>query len=393
MAHRPEVDLLLCCARTNLSSENVEQIRRLLRSEMDWTYLVRMAGTHGLIPLLYPNLKKTFPESVPPSTLDQLRVQFLANAARNVLLTEELLKILDLFETNDIPAIPYKGPVLAVSLYGDLILRTFGDLDIIVHKQDIQRAKAILSSQGYRLALSLTREQEIIFLNSDSEAWFVRQEGMVRVEVQWGEPGDFPFTLDLEPFWKRLARYSFQGRTVWTFSPGDLLLLLCLHGAEHCWERLNWVCDLNEWVRVRRGIDWTCLIDQAEVLRCRRVLFLGLFLAHDLLGTPIPKEILTGIQADFSVKSLSGQIQQRLFYNENVPVGSLERSLFYLKIIERFQDRSRYCLRMASHPTVVDWETLPLPRSLFFLYHLIHPLRVTGKYAWLYVKHFFSKGG
>ena len=389
LAHRPEVALLLCCARTNLSSEMVGQIRGLLHSAMDWTYLLRMAGAHGLIPLLYFNLKKTFPDSVPVSTLDHLHVQFLANAGRNVFLAEELLKILALFETNAIPAIPHKGPVLAVSLYGDLTLRTFGDLDIIVRKPDVERAKALLLSQGYRPDLSLTRDQEIAFLNSDLEGWFVRQEGMVRVEVQWGERKDFPLTPDLEPFWKRLRQYSFQGRMVLTFSPEDLLLLLCLHGAEHCWERLNWVCDLAEFVRVHEGIDWSGLIDQAEVLGCRRVLLLGLFLAHDLLTTPLPGEILKTIQADSSIQALAVRVREQLSHYENGPVGTLQRSLFNLKVTERLQDRIHYCLRSAFHPSVVDWQAFPLPRSLFFLYYVIHPLRVAGKYGWQYLKHLF----
>ena len=389
LAHRPEVALLLCCARTNLSSENVEQMRGLLHSEMDWTYLLRMAGGHGLIPLLYFNLKNNFPDLVPAPITDRLHVQFLANAGRNVFLAEELLKILALFETNAIPAIPHKGPVLAVSLYGDLTLRTFGDLDIIVRKQDVHRAKALLFAQGYRLDLSLTWDQEIAFLNSDLEGWFVRQDGKVMVEVQWGERKDFPLTPDFEPFWKRLGKYSFQGTMVLTFSPEDLLLLLCLHGAEHCWERLNWVCDLAEFVRVHEGIDWSGLIDRAEVLGCRRVLLLGLFLAHDLLATPLPGEILKTIQDDSSIQALAVQVYERLYHYENGPAATLQRSLFNLKVTERLQDRIRYCLRLAFHPGVVDWQALPLPRSLFFLYNVIHPLRVAGKYARQYLKHLF----
>ena len=392
MAHRPEVDLLLCCARTNLSPENVEQMRGLLHSEMDWAHLLRIAGGNGLIPLLYFNLKNNFPDLVPAPITDRLHVQFLANAGRNVFLAEELLKILALFETNAIPAIPYKGPVLAVSLYGDLTLRTFGDLDIIVRKPDVEKAKALLFSQGYRPGLSLTRDQEITFLNSDLEGWFIRQEGMVRVEVQWGERKDFPLTPDFEPFWKRLRQYSFQGRMVLTFAPEDLLLLLCLHGAEHCWERLNWVCDLTEFVRVHQGIDWGGLIDRAEALGCRRVLFLGLFLAHDLLATPLPEEIVKSIRADSSVPSLAVRVHERLFRQENGPAATLQRSLFNLKVTERLQDRIRYCLRSAFHPSVVDWQALPLPRSLFFLYYVIHPLRVAKKYGWLCLRRLFRDG-
>ena len=176
---------------------------------------------------------------------------------------------------------------------------------------------------------------------------------------------------------------------VLTFSPEDLLLLLCLHGAEHCWDRLNWICDLIELVRVHKGIDWGGLIDRAEVLGCRRVLLVGLFLAHDFLATPLPAEIIKTIRGDSSVRSLAVRVHERLFHYENGPAATLQCSLFNLKVTERLQDRIRYCLRLAFHPGVVDWQALPLPRSLFFLYNVIHPLRVAGKYARQYLKHLF----
>ena len=389
LAQRPEVDLLLCCARTHLSSEKKDQIGALLHSEIDWPYLIRIADAHGLMPLLYFNLKKAFPDSVPGSVLHQLHARFLANAGRNLFLTQELFKILDLFEMNAIPAIPFKGPALAISLYGDLALRTFGDLDILVRKQDIQRAKTLLLSQGYRLDLSLTPEQEIAFLHSDLEGWFVRRDGRVRVEVHWGEPKDFPFTLDLEPFWKRLRKFSFAGRGVQTFPLEDLLLLLCVHGAEHCWERLIWVCDLTGLLNAHQGMDWRGLINQAEILGCRRILFLGLLLAGDLLGETLPAEISKRIQVDSTVRSLAGQVHERLFQEEKGPIETWERSLFNLKVADHLQHRIRYCLRLAFHPTVVDWEAFPLPQPLFFLYRFIHPLRVARKYVWHYLKHLF----
>ena len=174
-----------------------------------------------------------------------------------------------------------------------------------------------------------------------------------------------------------------------TFSPEDLLLLLCLHGAEHGWDRLNWVCDLTEFVRVHEGIAWGGLIDRVEALGCRRVLFLGLFLAHDLLGAPLPAEIEKTIRADSSVRSLAVRVHDRLFRQEDVPTATLQSSLFNLRVTERLQDRIRYCLHAAFHPSVVDWQALPLPRSLFFLYYGIHPLRVAGKYGWQYLKHLF----
>lgn len=391
LANRPEVDLLLCCARTELDSQRVDRMRALLNSVIDWPTLLRMAVAHGVLPLLYFHLKKTCPDLVPQPILDQFHNHFLANAGRNLFLTEELLKLLHLFEAKGIPAIPLKGPALAASIYGDLALRTFSDLDIVVHKRDVKRAKALVLSQGYRLDLSLNREQEIAFLQSDLEGWFVRNDGSVMVEIQWGEPKDFPFTLEFEPFWRRLGKASLEGRTVSTFSPEDLLIILSMHGAIHCWQRLNWICDLAELIRGHEGWDWKGVIDEAERRGWRRILFLGLFLVHDLLEAGLPEQIWQKVQADSSMSALAGQVCKNLFHENKGARGPWENHRFYLKLTERFQARVGYCLRLSLHPTVVDWEAFPLPPSLFFLYYLIHPIRVAGKYGWLFLRRFFPK--
>jgi hypothetical protein len=391
LAHRPEVDLLLCCARTSLDSKKADQVRALLHSEIDWPYLLRMAGAHGVFPLLYVSLKKTFPDLVPPTILDQFHNHFLANAGRNLFLTEELLKLLNLLETNGIPAIPFKGPLLAVSVYGDLALRMFSDLDIAVHRRDIQKAKALLLSKGYRLDLPLNPKQEIVFLRSDLDGWFIRSDGRVRVEIQWGEPKDFPFPLDFERFWGRLRKASLEGQRVWTFAPEDLIGILAMHGALHCWERLIWICDLAELIRGYEGWDWKGFIDEAERKGWRRILFLGLFLVHDLLEAVLPEQIWQKVRADSSVSALAGQVCKNLFHENMGSRGPWEINRFYLKLTERFYDRIGYCLRLSLHPTVVDWEAFPLPSFLFFLYHLIHPIRVTGKYGWRFLRRFFLK--
>lgn len=391
LANRPEVDLLLCCARTHLDSKRADQVKALLLSKISWPYLLRTAAAHGVTPLLYFHLHKTFPDLVPAPILEQLHNQFLANAGHNIFLTEELLKLLHLFETKGIPAIPCKGPLLAASIYGDLSLRMFSDLDIVVRRGDIQKAKTLLLSQGYRLNISLTPEQETVFVESDLEGWFIRHDGRVLVEIQWGEPKDFPFSVNFEAYWGHLEKVSLEGRTVLTFSPEDLLVILSMHGAIHCWERLSWICDLAELIRSYEGWDWKRLINEAERKGWRRVLFLALFLAHDLLQAVIPGQIWQKIQADSSLPLLADQARKRLFQENHAAFGTLDNIIFHLKLTEHLRDRISYCLRLALHPTIVDWQAFPLPPSLFFLYHLIHPIRVAGKYGWRFLRCFFVK--
>jgi hypothetical protein len=121
-ATRSEVELLFCCTRTHIDSEIAERIRTLLQQDIDWAYLIQTAAQHGIIPLLYQSLNTTCPEAVTKANLAQLRNYFHTNAQRNLFLTKELLKLLNLFESRSIPAIPFKGSVLAVSAYGNLSL-------------------------------------------------------------------------------------------------------------------------------------------------------------------------------------------------------------------------------------------------------------------------------
>ncbi len=112
-----EDELLFCCAKTHLDQEETDRIRSLVQKKIDWSYLMQTALHHGVLPLLHRSLYNTCPNSVPISTLNQLRNYFLVNIRRNVLLLEELFKLLHLFESHQISATPYKGPVLAASVY------------------------------------------------------------------------------------------------------------------------------------------------------------------------------------------------------------------------------------------------------------------------------------
>lgn len=390
---RPENELLLCCARTHMNSERAERVRALLREDIDWAYMIRIALWHRVTPLLYRNLQTTCPDAVPKDTMDQLRSYFYGNARRNLLLTEELVKLLKLFEAHGIPAIPLKGPVLAASVYGNLGLREFSDLDILVRRQNACRARDLLISLGYRHCgpkFQLTDAQEAAYLQSQHHYKFVRDDRSVVVELHWRITRKyFSLPLDYERLWEGLEPVSLAGRTVLNLSQEDLLLILCVHGSMHRWSRLGWICDISEMIHVSQGIDWERVMKQARALGSERILFLGLFLAKDLLHVPLPKEIVHQVEADPVMRKLAEQVRQRLFQGPDGAPGLLELSLFNLKARERLQDRIRYLVRFVLTTTPEDWQLLPLPDLLFPLYYLLRPNRLMGKYGLALVRRIY----
>src|SRR5690242_13453450 len=143
VSHSHEFELLRLCARTVIDSETRENIDRHLTAAIDWNFLVETAHSHRILPLVYRTFAESFIDRVPKVAMERLRSAFYANAKRNLSLTSELFQILIEFEKHNIPAIPYKGPILATAIYGEVSFREFSDLDVIVPKDRIEEATAI----------------------------------------------------------------------------------------------------------------------------------------------------------------------------------------------------------------------------------------------------------
>ena len=378
----PEHELLLHCARTATTSSGAAEIITLIAQGIDWDALLRVALHHRLMPLLYWRLNATCPEAVPRLFLDRLRDLYQANARRNVSLTIQLLKILDILDVHGVPVISYKGPSLAAAIYGNLALRQFDDLDLLVHKVDVPRAKELLISLGYQPYLRLTHAQEAVLLRAYCERLFIRHGDRVFIDLHWATtPTYLSFSRDAERLWKRLQRISLGDVTIPTLSPEDLLLILCEHGAKHSWERLCWIRDIAGLISHEKPLDWPWILDQARTSGSSRMLLLGLSLASHVLGAPLPETILPRVQADPVVKTLAIQVRQQLFLDPSHPVGILKRAIFYLRAMERLTERGRYCLAQVMISTPGDWSLLPLPGPLFPLYYVLRPIRLIAKYG------------
>lgn len=382
---RPEAELLLCCARIATEAERASRIHALLAEDLDWAYLLPTARAHGMMPLLYWHLEAACPDAVPQATMDELRERFQDNARCNLRLTRELLGLLALLESRGIPAVPYKGPALAASLYGNLALRQFRDLDILVHREDVPGAREALVSQGYRREHRLSPLQQELFLRSQCEAIFQHAGGFV-VELHWEiTPRYFSFPLDVGGLLERAERSPLAGADVPGLSAEDLLLILCVHGSKHRWERLEWICGVARLLqRDHESVNWDRIVERATMLGARRMLFLGLFLAVDLLEAPLPGGVLQEAREDQAVKALAGQSRERLFLDTGGPPKILDESLFHpfhLMMRERMRDRIRHCFRLAMTPTARDWAIAYVPAAFSPLYHVFRPIRLAGKYG------------
>ena len=373
---RVEDELVLLCARTKVDAETSARIKAITSSpdEVNWDYVYQLARRHSILPLIYSQLNTTAAANVPLDQLARLKQNYQDNVARNLLLTAELCRILQTFEAAGIEAVPYKGPALAVYAYGNLTLRRFVDLDILVRKADALRAKELLTALGFVCGTPWTSAQQALLLRTQHNLSLSREEGRIVVELHWEVASSlFASSLQAEDFWGRLETLRLNNIAVKSLSAEDLLLSLCVHGSKHLWERLAWICDVAELARTRTDLNWNLVLERAASSGSDRMLLLGLYLAKSLLNAPLPEHVKWKLAADRILVSLAKQVSKRLFGDIGQTPASIRESIrFNWAVRAGWRSRLRYC-RLLLQPTDADIETIPLPRPLSFAYYLMRP--------------------
>jgi len=371
-----EFELLLSCSPGERNGE-AERLRKVLGSGLDWHLVFRLANWHHMVPLLYWSLARV-EVPVPSEVMGALKTAFIQNVGRTLAMTGELLTIIDLLSQRDIMAVPYKGPVLADRLYGHIALRQSADLDIIVQKRDVENAREVLIERGYEPSVMVIGANHDFQVESRYSERFDRPESVV--ELHWAFTNkDVAFPFNLEDLIPRLVEHSVVGRRALVFSPEDSLLILCVHGAKHSWDRLEWICGIASLIDGARQLDWDALIDRAIETHSSRRLHLGLALAHDLYQVRLPDRALGAIRGDELIPELARHVTLNIFDGQRNTVGThsfgtLDHDLFHWRLADRTGDRLRYAAYRMLNPSRPErWSTVKVGNRSIPLHALTRP--------------------
>jgi hypothetical protein len=378
---RPEFQLLLCCARVQLTPGYAARIKALIGEGLDWSYLKEEAARHGMLPLLYWHLREVNATGIPQDFLVNLQEHFQNNTKHNLFLISELIKLLRLFDEHRVSSVAFKGPLQADVLYHNIALREFLDLDILVRPDDVPKVASLLADHSYKPLPPLPPVQEAFYLRTQCERTFARADGKCYIDLHWAITSDlFPFPVSTDHLLQRLEPAMLSGFAVKTLDTTDLLLVLCVHAAKDRFCRLESLCAVGEMLRAG-GVDWPRVLRLAKDLYCERLLLSSLELAHDLLDVALPPEILKKVQSDAEVKHTVGQARARLFHGGRSGRGMLGKNYWRFRVMDRRRDALRATLKAAMVPNLPDWKLLSLPAPLFFLYYLVRPIRLALKHG------------
>ena len=377
----PELELLVCCSRTQLTATQIERVQTLVQEDLNWQYLVEVATKHCVLPLLARHLKAIASISLPAAVQQKLQQTFRTNLEHNLVLTAELIKLVTLFESQSLAVLSFKGPILAQVAYGHLGLRQFLDLDILVPEEQAVQAIQLLIEQNYEPQFDLTRSQQETYVKLRNELSFWHSEKQIAVDLHWEILlRYYSFSPTPDMVWSRCDRVPLAGNAIPTLSRENLLLFLCAHGAKHGWSRLYWICDIAELIKHSPNLNWQIVQSQVGQFGTQRMLFLGLYLAHHLFDTELPPEIEQKLALQPELWLIWQQIQGQLWKANKDSNDFKFDQRIYFKTLESWKDKVWYWLDTIMTPTPLEWKIILLPQRLFFLYYPIRLLRLAWKY-------------
>jgi putative nucleotidyltransferase-like protein len=366
---------LLCAIARYPSGDPTQQIYQLVDKVRDWDSLLRLAQEHRVLPMLFSRFANMGP-AVPPAAQERLQAEYHRNVFHCLANTVELISVLEAFDHERIPAMPFKGVVLAASIYHNLTARSAGDLDLLIHYNDLVRATVILQKRGYELKTPVHPDKTPA-VPDHYEYHFERQtDGMV-LELRWRleltQPR-FRRNLGMDWVWPRRRTAIVAGTEVPDMNSETKLLVLCMHGSKHIWSRLIWICDVAQLLNASPDLDWQEVIEEAKRSGLWRALALGILLAHRVAGAAVPQATLRRFESDTTARRLAQLIQDNLF---DAPCSPPPGRMPYNVQLLGFEDRLKMLLSPDFlQPNARDRAAIPLPKSLYALYYLIRPFRI-----------------
>lgn len=278
---QPALDLVVSLSRTPLSDARRERAERLLGGEVDWRAFFGAVSRWDIEPVVLGNLRGHFASRIPESVRERSAAMERSARIRALSSTLILVDLTARMEAAGITAIVLKGPAVSLVAYGDASLRTFADIDLLVRREDLGRARDLLLALGYCRDYDHGAEARLI---ADQHA-LEFSSSTIKVEIHWALLSrHLRFEIDIERLWRTSRLIRCGGSDIRTLATPELFVYLAAHGAKHEWERLRWICDIAQ---IAESLDDAAahnVIALARQAGGTRILALGIHLARDIFG-------------------------------------------------------------------------------------------------------------
>lgn len=372
----PELLFVLNCAKYTETDKG--KINALITPTIDWDRVLRLAITQGLFPLVYNTLNNLDRASVPEYVIKTLQQHCIKNALKVVSLTNEIVRIINQMDENEIQPLILKGSPLSVKINEDSVFRPSNDIDILVDPLEFSRAEKILEQMGYKRYspdFSLTPRQQKAYFERHHHFEYFHQKRAISVELHWRIRS---FNIKRFPTSSNLStqRINIAGCLVPVMDDEYWLMFLMIHGYKHMWSRLRWLYDIKEFMKM--NVDWDKIIIQADISELRPVLHQTLILVNELFDIAIPDCLEQSVANDHKAWKLAYTVITKLITNENnlaITNFPLKNDFFIKLNYFNFKWWNKvFFLISLFKPDEKEFRLISLPDILYSFYYIVKPV-------------------
>lgn len=291
----PEDKLILSAVKLQPAARELEQMDDLIRQVEDWDYVAATGIDRGIAPLLYKKLPLLRNAALVPAPVQaRLRQAYYLTLSRGMLMYEHFGKVARALALHGVPVVALKGIYLSEWLYGDIGLRQFSDIDVLVKPEDAPASLAILSGLGYR-------PQDEPESELDSKLEVVHYTPMVlngvsiEVHVKLHQDNE-KYRVGIEALWQNTQAAVINNAPVYALGLHDLLAHLCIHLDRHFYQgHVQFTCfsDITNLLDKHADtLDWEGLTGACEAYMCVSEVFRWVVLVQKYMNAPVPAEII-----------------------------------------------------------------------------------------------------
>lgn len=360
--------------------KNQELIKEKITTIKNWDDFISLSYSHGVFPLVYHALKE-YKDILPQDLFLKLKSINMDISKYNMLMTSELIKVMKLLEENDIEAISFKGPTLSQSAYGDITLRQYVDLDILIKEEDLEKTYEILEINDLISTIEKEYVNNKLFLEKNSDITFINKKNGINIEIHWKLfRNKFLSNLNNKNFFDEKYKIKVNNYDINIFYPEILLVYLCMHGSKHKWERIEWITDINKLLIKEQNIDWELIFKIAKSYACTKMLYLGIYISYLTYNSSIPKIYLKELEKETYQNMLKHIFEEMVKLNKTK--SEIEKNLdsvkFHYLLHETFYEKVKFLKKTFFE--ISDNDTRSFNSNSLFLHYTMKLFRLLKKY-------------
>ena len=337
-----------------------------------WTALPDAAERHGMTAWVHVAIRNS--DEPPAEARVAIDTRARAQRIRALQAVSQLTILVRALRSAGIECVALKGPLLSTWLYGDLGMRRFADLDLLVAPEDRMEALRVLAGSGCALRDGMSiATARIVYAGTG--AWPLSHPAGFGVDLHWRTQA-LGFASPLRP------RDVLQASILTPAAGGDIRIpcathaaaLGLLHAAKHLWTSLELVLGIA-YLMHRSDVDWARVHHLTKNAGAWTACAAGMTLASELFDVKIPSAVRDRIRP----KTIGPLVRTAASFLTMPDVaGAPLRAEFraHCASLDTLPGRARYAAWRLLAPTPLEPAWWPLPDRLAPLYAPLRLLRL-----------------